>query len=464
MTSTLTKVQLLVFAVVTALAVGYGAVNFFHVGTVFAPTYEVELQFTSAGGIYPRADVDLLGTRVGRVRRIVPGPGTGTTVVVSLDHGTRIPRDLRAAIGSKSAIGEQFVELTPQSAGGQVLRAGDVVPKSRTMAPIEVATLLGDLNGLAASIPTRDLQVTLRELSTGLEGLGPTLGNLIDNTARITRESLRSVDDLTSLIDDARTVLDTQVQVGPQTGTYLRELDGLVRQLRRTDPSFAKLFANGIRSGTALSNVLSDNRAALPVLLDQLVAVTDVGADRVDGLRKTLVVYPWLLEIGATGIRRCGEYDARTGKPIERTCRYDAQGRPIYSAYLGLQLPEIPPRPPYFPCTQGYQGTVKYLPNGVPLLGGAKQKRDSEPNFGAGCTASPTDPRTPNVRGSQNVRPAGAGAGRSAPQWGMALLDPDSGVVAGPEGSFQVAGTRAPAPPTGAAGLAWLLTNPMEGA
>ena len=65
MTSRLTKVQLLVFALVTALAVGYGAVNLLGVDKVLSPPYEVSAQFTTSGGIYERADVDLLGTRIG---------------------------------------------------------------------------------------------------------------------------------------------------------------------------------------------------------------------------------------------------------------------------------------------------------------------------------------------------------------------------------------------------------------
>ncbi len=462
MTSRTTRIQLIAFALVTVLAVGYGAVNFFHVGTVVAPSFEVKAQFKSSGGIYERADVDLLGTRVGSVREIVPGPGTGTTVVIALDHGVKIPKDVRAAIGNKSAIGEQFVELTPQTAGDPYLSSGDVIPLARTSVPIDVAVLLSDLEGLAGSIPTNDLTTVMTELSTALDGVGGTLGHLIENTDRLTRTSLEGVEDLTTLIDDARTVLDTQVEKGPETAAYLREVAGLTSELRRIDGSFDDLFANGIRAGVEVSNLLADNQAALPVLLNQLVSVTTVASDRIPALRKTLVLFPYALEVGATGVRRCGSFDAKTGKPVEATCRYDAQGKPIYSAYLGVQLPESPGTPPYFPCTQGYEGTVKYLPNGRPLNGGATQKRDSPVNMKAACTASPTDPNTPNVRGAQNVPgPGSGGTGRAAPGWALGLLDPASGIFTGPEGSFQVNGTDDPPPPSGDAGLGWLLNSPM---
>jgi phospholipid/cholesterol/gamma-HCH transport system substrate-binding protein len=208
-----------------------------------------------------------------------------------------------------------------------------------------------------------------------------------------------------------------------------------------------------------VSNLLADNQAALPVLLNQLVSLTDVAADRIPALRKTLVIFPWVLEVGATGVRRCGSYNPKTGEPVQSTCRYDEQGRPIYSTYLSFQLPQ-PPTAPYFPCTKGYQGTTKYYPNGIPVNGGARQKRDSPVNMKAGCTAKPDDPNTPLVRGSQNVVGPASGAGRSATGYGMALYDPNSGIVTGPEGSYQLAGDSRP--PSSGDSLGWLLNNPMN--
>lgn len=463
MTTLVTRIQLIAFTLVTVLAVSYGAVNYFHVGTVFAPTFEVKAQFRTSGGIYARADVDLLGTRVGSVKSIIPGPGTGTTVVLSLDHGVQIPRDVTAAIGDKSAIGEQYVELEPKAAGGPFLAGGDVIALDRTTAPIDVSQLLGDLNSLAGSIPAKDLATVMTELSTGLNGVGGTLGHLIDNSDRLTKVSLSNVDSLNSLIDSASTVLGTQVATGPQTTSYLRSLGSLTAQLRSIDGSFDSLFVNGIRAGTQVSNLLADNQAALPVLLNQLVSVTTVGSEHVAALRKTLVVFPYALEVGATGVRRCGSYNPKTGAPVQATCRYDAQGRPIYSAYLSLQLP-LPPTAPYFPCTQGYQGSVKYTPNGVPVKGGAKQVRDSPVNYNAQCTAAATDPNTPLIRGAQNVIGRSTDAPRAAPAFGLALYDPVSGVVASPDGSYRVNGSNSPEPPTGPAGLGWLMNSPMEDA
>lgn len=441
MTTLLTRIQLIAFTVVTVLAVSYGAVSFFNVGALFSPPYEVRAQFATPGGIYQRADVDLLGTRVGTVREIIPGPGSATTVVLALDSGTKIPRDVKATIGNKSAIGEQYVELAPQTSGGPVLRDGDLIGLEDTKAPIDVAVLLRDLQALAGSIPVDDLATVMAELSTAFDGLGPTIGHLIDNSDRLTRVSLANVDELNTLIDRASTVLGTQVDKGTETAAYLEALGDLSTELRGVNGDVAALFANGLEAGSQVSAFLADNKQSLPVLLNRLVTLNEIAADRIPALRKTLTVFPWLLELGATGVRHCSSYDPGTGKPVEATCRYDAQGRPIYAAYLAQQLPEAPGSPPYFPCTKGYQGTVKYLPTGEPLKGGAKQDVDAPPNLDAGCTAAVTDPSTPNVRGAQNAHDFSADAPRTSPVWSM-IVDNQAPPVAG--------------------GLAWLLNNPLS--
>ncbi len=461
MMQTLTKIQLLAFVLISVTSLIYGSVTLLDVGSIVRPPYLVEAQFTAPGGIHPRADVDLLGTRVGKVKEVRPGPGTGTTVVLAIDQDVGIPRDIDAAIASKSAIGEPYVALTPKSADGPSLEDGDTIELARTTAPPDFAELLANVHGLAKSVPIGDLGTTLDELAVALDGVAPSLGRLVDDSHTVTRASLDNVEALISLIDNAKTVLDTQVEVGPQTTTYLRELAGLTGALRKMDTTFERVFVNGISAGTEVTNLLAANQNAIPVLLNHLLTVTTIASERIPTLRKTLTVFPWVLEIGANGVRYCDVIDAKTGKPVQSTCHYDENGDPIWAAYLATQLPEEPGDPPYQNCTKGYEDTVRYLPDGSREGGGARQRPNSEPNVNAGCTASPADPVSPNVRGAQNVHQRRAGA---ANRTGLALLNPSSGVIATPGGAaYRLTNLTAGPPPAGREGLAWLLAQPLAG-
>lgn len=404
---TATRTKLTAFVVVSVLALSYGLTQLFEVQRLVRPAYAVDVVFADPEGLYPRAGVDLLGVPVGSVREVVPGPGDASTVVLELDPGTEVPADVRAVAASKSAIGEQYVQLEPQSNDGPLLEEGDTIPLSRTTSPPDLARLLGNTQALVDSVPPGALRTTLREGALALGTTSPELRRIIDDLDTLSGSAARNADDLTGLIDDAQVVLDTQVALREPTGRSLSQVAGLTTELRRLDPTFARAFVRGTATGRELSRLLRDNQAALPVLLTHLLTLTDLGSDNLPGIRKALTVFPWALEYNSQALRYCDTIDPRTGEPDPETCHYDSEGLPIWSAHIA-NVTSMRGGGSYQPCTRGYEGTPRYMPNGQPADGsGPRQGRDAPPNYRAGCTAPPTDPNTPNVRGFQNIEVPG---------------------------------------------------------
>ncbi|WP_183094172.1 MCE family protein [Nocardioides stalactiti] len=460
------KIQLVVFAVVTLLVVWYGATRYLGVGSIINPPYEVKMVVADPGGLYPRADVELLGTRVGRVDELRPGPGQATTVVLLIDDGVEISREVRGAVAAKSAIGEGYVALTPLTSGGEVLEDGDVIALEDTTSPIPLERLLGNLDGLARSIPLDDLETLLRESEVALAGIGPSLGRLVEGGRQLAEDALANIEDVTALIRDARKVLTTQVDLAPETRQWTAELAGLLSTIRALDPTLVSLYDTGLRSSTSVTNLLADNQPILPVLLGNLITVTEIAQDRLPGLRKTLTVFPWILENQVNSARFCDDYDPRTGEAVASTCHYDDSGEPIYTLHLSQQLDKLGAQR-YVSCTKGYEGTRRYDPLGRPVDGaGPAQPRNSEPNLRAHCAALPTDPVTPNVRGAQNVttpafRRPGAGPSPQ-PDTTMVVYDPATGLVTDGNAAVRLEGSRGEAPPSGDEGLGWLLGHLLE--
>ncbi|MBM9461129.1 MCE family protein [Nocardioides sp. zg-536] len=473
------RLKLVAFGAVIAATTTYGASQFFDLSGVLHDPDRVRIQFSDPGGIYPRADVELLGTRVGSVVEVLPGPGTGSTVVVDLRHDADVPADLTATVSSKSAIGEQYVALTPRSADGPRLGDGDLVTLAATTPPPDLAQLIGNLDALAGSVDPAALATILDEATLGLEGVGPALGSVLDDADSVTRTALDSADDLTALIDSAQRVLDTQVDLLDETRAGQADLAALTTRLRRLDDTLDDVLRRGIGAGSALQGLLEDNQAALPRLLDDLVAITDVAADRLPHLRKGLVVFPHVLEQNIQTLRHCDTLDPVTGKAVESTCHYDDEGNPIYSAHIAIVLPTVPLAPP---CTKGYETKKKYNPDGTPADGkGPRQPDDAPVSDDIRCSSSPYDATGPNVRGFQNApkggtRGSGGGAGgpgalgRSGPVWGQALFNPASGIVVTPDGRATKVLAPTPPDPTGTStdaagdgsGLGWLLTRNLE--
>lgn len=448
--------KLVAFAAVAVLVTAYGLVKLMHVDQWVHSRPVINVVFADPAGVYPRASVDLLGVPVGSVTEVTPGPGAASTVSVQLDAGMSVPADVRAEIVSKSAIGEQSIQLIPQSADGPMLKAGDTVGLDRTTSPPNLAAMIGNLDRLVGSLPPGALSETLREGAVALDGTTPALANLLDDSHTLSASALSNVADLTTLIRITRGVLDTQVAVAKPVTVSAKNLAGLLGQLRQLDPVFVQAMLNGVNAGQAVSSLLQDNQAVLPLLFNDLVTLTDLGDRHLAGLRKSLVVFPWALEYNSQALRYCDDVDPVTGNPDPATCHYDSHGLPIWSAHVA-DVYTMRTREPYAPCTHGYEGTKRYLANLQPADGnGPREDPHAAPNPSAVCAAPPTDPNTPNVRGYQNLPHTLGSANRTG--WGQAVYNPQSGILVSLDGpALQLTSLGKPPPP--GANLGWLLTQ-----
>ena len=71
------------------------------------------------------------GTEIGRVRSL-DVTATGVRAVLTLDTAFPVRGEVTAAVHSRSAIGEQFLELNPgDKPGAEALADGDVIPAAR---------------------------------------------------------------------------------------------------------------------------------------------------------------------------------------------------------------------------------------------------------------------------------------------------------------------------------------------
>jgi phospholipid/cholesterol/gamma-HCH transport system substrate-binding protein len=463
------RIQLVAFAMIAVVSIVYAAVRFGGLDQIFSPSYTVHVHFADAAGIEPKDEVDELGVDVGAVSALHPD-GNGVIVDLSINHGVHIPDDLHAAIADKSALGEQYVQLTPRDTTAAPLKNGSQIELADTSTPLALQNLIGNLDSLAKSVPKKDLRIDLKQLSVAFNDSGPDLQRLLDNGDALTKTALQSLNTTISLINTSTTVLRTQVAETAATRQLSRQLAGFTSEVRTLDPQIAQTFVNGVKAGEQVTGLLDDNQQVLPGLLSSVLTTTNVTRARIPQLRKTLTLYPWIVQVGASAISYCDTYNVKTGKPVQNTCHYDPKtGKRIYTARFAFQVPEAPGAPPYNPCTKGYQGTKQYLPNGRPLSGsGPKETGKTPPNANAQCTASPNDPDTPDVRGAQNVQrppgdtsifPAGSHAHPSDRSGTQAHASTTTNLTLSQLGHdlFVIAGLAGPNPPAGPEGLIWLL-------
>ncbi|MEZ0365968.1 MCE family protein [Mycobacterium sp. pUA109] len=284
--------QLAILAAITLSACGVMAFGFVKVPALLGVgRYTVTVELPGSGGLYPTSVVTYRGTEIGRVSSIEV-TRTGVRAVLTLNSSIKIPSDVSAAVHSRSAVGEQFLELTPQGTTGAPLRDGDVIPVGRTQIPADIGSLLDATNKALQAIPQDNLRTVVNEASTAVGGLGPELSRIVDGSASLGIEAGNTADPLAQLIDQSPPVLNSQVQTTDSIAAWAHHLAAITGQFKAQDRAFADLLTMG---GPALqeSKALLDRVApALPVLLANLVSLGDIAVSYRNDIEQLLVLFP----------------------------------------------------------------------------------------------------------------------------------------------------------------------------
>lgn len=390
-----TKIQLLAFVAIALLGISY--VGFNYVGLdrlLLGSGYEVAAEFTDSGGIFVNAEVTYRGVAVGRVSSLsLTEDGVSVGMTIGPD-APPIPEDTRAVVSNRSAVGEQYVDLIPDSAGEPYLEEGSVIPSSRTGIPVAVEELLLNLDRLVGSIDTENLRTLVDELGTAFAGAGDDLTRLIDNGDLLLARAQESLPETIQLIIDGRTVLDTQLEASSSIQTFSQQLRVFTDQLQASDPDLRSLLVNAPAAGESISGLLDQAGVGLSSLFTNLDIVNKTTIPNLPGLEQVLVTYPAVVAGGFSVIRR------------------DSDG--VIRAHFGLVLAGDDPSS----CYTGYAATDTRTPGelgAVPLNDSAACQvlNGVDPNPSDGINENGT-----SIRGTQNAGSSvgpGAGTGPAAP-------------------------------------------------
>ncbi|TNC28669.1 MlaD family protein [Amycolatopsis alkalitolerans] len=361
-----TRLQLIAFGVISVVAIVYALIRFAGLGQVFGQHgYTVKLELEQSGGIFTGAEVTYRGFNIGRV-----GPlrltATGLEADLDIDPSApKVPADLQAVVADRSAVGEQFVDLRPAHDAGPYLKDGSVIPAGKAQTPIATQQVIGDLDGLARSVPTDALRTVVDESYNAFNGTGTDLQVLLDTLRDFTKSAQENLPQTVQLLNAGGQVLDTQNHEARNMAEFSRNLNELSATLKSSDPDLRRLIQAAPGAAQSINQLITDTGPGLAELFANLLTTSNLLLTRQDGIEQVLVTYP---ELAA------GAFSVVPGDG---------------TAHLGLVLNTFDPPP----CIKGYPDPGYYRT-------GADTAPRS-PNWNAYCaepTGSPID-----VRGSQNA-------------------------------------------------------------
>jgi phospholipid/cholesterol/gamma-HCH transport system substrate-binding protein len=337
MISRLTKIQLVIFAIVTVLGGAFVGGRYAQVDRlVVDKSFPVTAQFKDSGGIFAGAQVTYRGIPVGRVGKLeFKDNGVQATLDIE-DSAPKISADVIAVVANKSAIGEQFVDLQPRTNSAPYLAKGSSITQRNTRIPIDTTTLLVDVNDLVASVNTESLRTVVDELGQAFEGTGQDLSTILDTSTEFIQAADENIDVTRSLINDSNSVLQTQIDKQGELSTFSKNLALLSDTLVEADPDLRRLLDKGSESARTLRQVVDENSEDLGNAINDLVTANRPLSANVLGLQAVFILYPYLLE-GSFSVldpvtkdgKKTGDYNAAFGLVLTETtatCTYEQNG------------------------------------------------------------------------------------------------------------------------------------------
>lgn len=420
-----TRLQLLVFAIITLVGVSYVGARYARLDRAFVDqSYTVVAHFAESGGSFAGSEVTYRGVRVGVVDELVL-VDDGVDLHLAIDNEfDDIPADARAVVGNRSAVGEQYVELQPQSKGEPFLREDSEISQDLTATPIATEVFLTHLSETVRSLDEDDLRTVNTELGAAFAGSAEDLQSIIDGTNQFIGLADENFEVTVDLVRDSNTVLRGQIASESAFRRFARDMSKFSSTVAAHDKDLRTLIDDGSAGANELRTFLEQNEVELGDLINNLVTTGEVVVKHLDGIEQLLVLYPYVVEGGFTVVSK----SPSTG---------------LYDAHFGMVLTQDP-----HICSGGYEGTDRRSP-----LDGSNRAM----NEAAQCTEPPSKS---NARGSQNVPAPRAATGWGTPDF---AYDPETGkVTSGRARVADLVGRDRSAPRTlGQETWKWLYLQPM---
>ena len=355
MITTTTKIQLLIFAIVTVIGAAIVGGRYAEIDRLVVDrTYPVNVELKDSGGIFAGAEVTYRGVVVGKVGSMEYTPG-GVRAVLNIEKDApSMSQDTVAVVANKSAIGEQFMDLQPRTNRGPYLRAGSTIPTSNTVVPLDATRLLIDVGAFVDSVDTKSLQTVVNELGLAFAAYGEDLAVIIESFESFIKQATQSFPETQSLIRGSRTVLETLVDKRGQFADFTENFNDLTDTLVEEDDSVRDLLDDGPEATKVVREVVDENSDNLVSLFHSLADVTATFDKRWKSLEVLTILFMAQVDGGfaavipSTDPKRAGLFDGRIpvvftdglpGQYEQTICRFQDGGEDA-AGYRAIRPPD----------------------------------------------------------------------------------------------------------------------------
>lgn len=253
--------MVIVLILLTILVFGVGDIGLFSSG------YDINVLFSSTGGIESGSAVRLAGVKCGTVKEITftdtVEEGKKVTLILAtlkLDKGTQVHKDSSISISSTGILADKYVNITPGTPGSPLVEEGAVfrgvdqgdipqlVAKGEQIAD-KIDQALSGLNQILDAKTTSDVKNTLENLSAfsnDLRVAGPNLTAALANLNKLSGRLDRIVTDneqnISKTMSDLQLLSDQLLVVTESFDRTSVYLENVTRRLDQGEGTLGKLI------------------------------------------------------------------------------------------------------------------------------------------------------------------------------------------------------------------------------
>lgn len=231
--------------------------------------YQLTVDFETAAGLEPKANVKMAGVPIGKVEEIKL-VGNNARLVLRIQEGVKIPIDSVVSIQTQGLLGEKYVEILPGEETDQMLppggRVANTVPPANLDEIIRKVTLISEdlqnfTHTLAQTLGTEEGQKALTDIIRNTRETTEVLRKVVTGNEERLNRILASVDTLSADLRDISSANKEDLRV------TIANLRSFSETLKTEAPGLARKLQE---MSERVSGVVGENRENIRVSMENL--------------------------------------------------------------------------------------------------------------------------------------------------------------------------------------------------
>jgi len=221
--------------------------------------YKLTVDFETAAGLEPKANVKMAGVPIGKVEDIQL-VGNRARLVLRINEGVHIPLDSVASIQTQGLLGEKYVEILPGKQTARMLPPGGRV--ENTIPPTNLDEIVRKVSQISDDLKkfTQSLSETFGT-EEGKKAMKEILANVQETTAALKTVVVANEDRLNQILANVDTLSGDLKDIASANKENLREtvanLRAFSETLKKETPGLAKKLEE---MSERVSTVVGENR------------------------------------------------------------------------------------------------------------------------------------------------------------------------------------------------------------